>query len=168
MPTIAKSIIRDESTLSMVLLAILCGLFALALETVFHVSLKMPGHRALPGAMALLVMAETFTPLVLFGLAVAIPAILVGFGSAGPEMLLVWIAAAAFYAAVKRTKLNRKTAYFLLGGGLFGLFRFLSLSVGFHHTPSAVRLFGHLGFGILGGLIAFGAVRGVSRKKIKP
>jgi len=154
--------VNPRSSASLAATAIVLALLAIAMETVLDVPLKLPGHRALPGAMALLVFAEAFAPILLIAFAGVVSAALVLQGTASAPLVAVWIAAALGIAAMGRTRLAHGAAYFLLGGLLFGLLRCLSASFGWHHTPDLVRYGGHAAFGALGGLAAYGLSRVLS------
>jgi hypothetical protein len=162
--TRVKALISNEAPASarLIIVAMLIGLLTLALETVLSVPLKAPGHRALPGALALLLFAEAFAPVVLLGFAAAISTILIFAGGQPPLVLAVWGLSALGIAALGRSPIAHKVVYFLLGGLVFGLLRYLLLSSGMHHTPELIRVVGHLGFGALGGALALGLVRGLS------
>jgi hypothetical protein len=157
----------ERSTGTLVALAILLGAFAIGQELVFDIPLKLPGHRALPGALALLVFAEAFAPLmiVLFAAIVSTSLLALGLGDGGPLIAAVWIGAALALFAMMHTRLRDTPWRFLLGGLAFGLLRYLSVLPGFHHTPELARIAGHLGFGLLGGLVAFALSRGLARKQ---
>jgi hypothetical protein len=156
MTTKSIPLFRDTSTMPLVVAALSLGLLTIAMETVMHVPMKIPGHRALPGALALLVFAQAFTPLILLAFAGAVSSMLVLTGHADPISIGVWMVAALAIWRMSGTKLERSVALFLLGGLLFGLLRYLSLMKGFHHTPEIIRLGGHLGFGGVGGLLSYG------------
>ncbi|MCU0663062.1 MAG: hypothetical protein MUC50_12140 [Myxococcota bacterium] len=155
----------EPASLRLAVVALLIGLLALALETVLNVSLKLPGHRALPGALALLVFAEAFAPIVLLAFAATISTILILAGGQPTLVWVVWGLSALGIAALSRSPLAHKVVTFLLGGLLFGLLRYLCLPSGMHHTPELIRIAGHLGFGALGGAMALVLVRGLSQPK---
>ena len=156
MTTKSVPLFRDTSTMPLVVAAVSLGLLTIAMETVLHVPMKMPGHRALPGALALLVFAQAFAPFMMIALAGAVSSILVLLGHGDPISIGVWMVAAVVIWRMSGTKLERSVIYFLLGGLLFGLLRYLSTVKGFHHTPEIIRLGGHLGFGTAGGLVSYG------------
>lgn len=159
-----KALVVNDSpaSLRLVIVALLIGGLALALETVLNVSLKLPGHRSLPGALALLLFAEAFAPLVLLGLAAMVSTVLVVAGGQPVLALAVWGLSAGGIAILGRTPMAHKAVYFVAGGLLFGLLRYLLLSSGMHHTPELIRLAGHLGFGGLGGAISLVLSRGLA------
>ena len=164
-PTRNSIVLGERSTTSLVVLAILFGVFTIGLETVFHVSVKLPGHRAFPGALAMLVFAEAFAPLMLIAFAGLVSTILVASGHAQLLAIGVWMITALAIFGVNRTKLAHSLFYFVLCGTVFGLLRYLSSSWGFHHTPEMIRVGGHMGFGALGGFLAFGVARLAQRKE---
>ncbi len=156
MTTKSIPLFRESSTMPLVVAAVALGLLAIAMETVLHVPMKLPGHRALPGALALLIFAQAFAPLMLLALAGAVSSILVLMGHGDPISIAVWMVAALAIWRLSGTKLERSVTLFLIGGLLFGLLRYLSMMKGFHHTPELIRLGGHLGFGGIGGLLSYG------------
>lgn len=164
MHTKNSMVLGERSTTSLVVLAIVFGLLTTGLETVFHISVKLPGHRAFPGALALLIFAEAFAPLMLIGFAGLVSAILVTTGHADTLAIGVWVVTAVTIYGVSRTRLAHSLFYFVLCGLVFGLLRYLSNSWGFHHTPDAVRIGGHMGFGAIGGFMAYGVAHLTQRK----
>jgi len=142
----------------MVLLVGFVGL-AVAVETAFATPVRLPGHRALPGALVLLLAAEGLAPLLLLALAAMGPALLAALGYVSPLTVGVYLLPAMALVWWYRKPLMQGVAGFILVGLAFGLLRYLSVSFGFHHTPEFVRLGSHLAFGALGGVAAFGAVR---------
>ena len=155
----ARVLLREDSTFTLAIIAILFGIFTLALETAFHLPVRLPGHRAFPGALALLMFASAFAPLVLIGFAAAVSAVLVIGGHATGLAIGVWVLTGFGLWALQNTRLGKTVAFFILGGLLFGFLRYASVSQGFHHTPEALRIFGHLGFGLLGGVTSLGVTR---------
>ncbi len=143
--------------MAVVLLALAFGVFTVVAETVFHVPLKLPGHRVLPGALALLMFAEAFAPLALIGFAAAVSSVLVMSGESPAIVIAVWVVASLGIWAVGRSRIAGRFLYFLIGGVLFGGLMFMSKMMGPHHTPNLIRAAGHLGFGALGGIVSFGA-----------
>jgi hypothetical protein len=159
MTTKSIAVWTEKTTVPLVLTAVSLGLLTIGLETVLHIPMKLPGHRAFVGALALLVCAEAFAPLILVAFAGAVSTFLVVAGGAPPISIAVWMAAALVIWKLGGTRLQNSVAIFLLGGLVFGFFRYLALMKGFHHTPELIRLGGHLGFGGAGGLISFGIAR---------
>ena len=155
----ARALLAEESTVTLAIIAILFGIFTLALETAFHLPVRLPGHRAFPGALALLMFAQAFAPAVLLGFAAIVSSILVIGGHATWLALGVWVLTGLGLWALKNTKIGRTFVFFIVGGLLFGLLRYLSVSQGFHHTPEIIRISGHLGFGLLGGMTSLGVSR---------
>ena len=164
MSTKTRVLLGEQSTLTLATIAILFGIFTIALETAFHLPVRLPGHRAFPGALALVMFAQVFAPLVLIGFATSVSAISV-LGGHSPWLAMgVWILTALGLWGLKNTKIGNSIAFFLVGGLLFGLLRYLSVSKGFHHTPELMRIAGHLGFGLLGGLTSFGVSKAAGLK----
>lgn len=142
----------------LLVLALVAAAGAVLLDTVFHVSLRLPGHRAFPGALAVLLLAGTLAPVVLVAAAGAVAGALVALD--GPSLLpLAWLLTAGLLAAVRPERL----AWALIAGLLFGALRYLGLPAAFHHAPDAVRLGGHLTFGLLGGIAGHAAIRALGR-----
>ena len=164
MLTKSTTLTTHRTTTGLLVAAILFGVFAVCLELVFDVSLRLPGHRAFPGALALLAFGEVFAPLlvVVFGAAMVVPLLLLGDHS--PLTAFVWVAAAVALFGVMHTRIRNSPWRFAIGGLLFGLIRYLAVLPGLHHTPEPARLAGHLGFGLIGGVIAFGASSLLGRK----
>jgi len=128
------------------------------LETVFQSPLRLTGHRAFPGALTLLLFADTFGPALAVPFAIVIPLVLVLFGTSKPLMVVGWLAAAVFILAVGGWRVRKPLLYCLAAGLIFGLGRCF-LSGGGHHMFEAMRLAGHAFFGVLGGLAAWGIMK---------
>ena len=132
------------------------------LETVARGAVRLPGHRAFPGALSILLFAGLFPAWMLLAFAVAVPVVLVllGVGEAHSGLLfLAWLATAG--AAAVATRHGQPRALSCLAvGALFGLLRWGTLLGGAHHTPQLVRFTGHLMFGLLAGAAAWAANRG--------
>ncbi len=150
---------RKEATTPLIAAALLFATGTVVLETVFKVPVKIPGHRALPGALALLLFAEAFAPLLLCAFAAVVPTLLLAMGTGRPIAFAVWGVAAALVVLSSHRKWRSTWLWFLGLGLVFGLLRYLSLLPGFHKTPELIRLAGHLGFGLLGGGLAGGVTR---------
>jgi len=163
-PTKSFTFTTTKTTTSLLIAAILFGVFAVCLELVFDVPLRLPGHRALPGALALLVFGEAFAPLLMVAFAAAVTIPLLVFGDHSPLTASAWIAAAVALFGLMRTRLANSPWRFAIGGLAFGLMRYLTVLPGFHHTPELARIAGHLGFGLFGGLVAFGASHLLSKR----
>lgn len=153
-----KTLVRTE-TLNLPLAAVLVGAVGLVvlLESAFAIPVKLPGHRAFPGALALLVAAQTLAPLMLVVFAAAVSGSLVALGLVEAPMLVVWVVPAVALAFFYKERMMRWVGFFILAGLAFGLARYLALSFGFHKTPNFIRLGSHLAFGALGGLSAYAA-----------
>ncbi len=150
------AVFNERAGIAKIALAVGFAIFTIALEDAFHLPVRAPGHRAFSGALALLVFAEAFTPVILIGFATVVSSILVIRGDAAPAHIIVWTATAVGIWLLDKSKTQRRILVFVAGGLLFGLLRYLSNSWGFHHTPEIIRLAGHLGFGCAGGLLSFG------------
>lgn len=164
MPSKTFALTTTRSTTALLIAAVTFGVFAVCLELVFDAPLRLPGHRAFPGALALLVFGEAFAPLLTVAFAAAVTIPLLVFGDHGPLTSSVWLATAIALLGLTKTRLQASPWRFPLGGLLFGLLRYLTVLPGFHHTPEPARLAGHLGFGLLGGLVAFGAARMLAKR----
>lgn len=152
-------LLSDRASVPVALLALAAGGLSIALETVFHLPVKLPGHRALPAALALLLFAEAFAPLVLVTLAAAVPLALLLLGEGAAWGLVVWLLPAALLILFEPSRARRPLLTCLALGLLVGLLRYLGLFIRPHHMPEAVRLVGHLCFGGVGGLLALPLVR---------
>ncbi|HEY3351979.1 MAG TPA: hypothetical protein VGQ83_01900 [Polyangia bacterium] len=155
-------LVRPRVQVHVVVLLLAAVGLAVALETVLKVPVRLPGHRALPGAFALLACAAAFraVPLLLF--ATAVPAVIALLGYHGPSPLAlfaVWLLPAVAIVIAGEGRLRRSVVFFVAVGLLFGLLRLLATRHGLHHTPDLVRGAGHLAFGLLGGLGAWAATR---------
>jgi len=149
----------DFRRVSIWTVAVLLGVLAVGLELAFHLSLKLPGHRALPGAAALLLFAQLASPLAVVVFAAAVSACLALLPGGDPVLILPWLLLAVVWLLLQRGR-ARGGFWLLLGlGALFGLARAGMLWGGFHQTPQLVRLAGHIFFGGLGGALSFGAYR---------
>jgi len=159
-----KTLVRTEN-LSLPLTLVLVGAVGLvvALESAFAISVKLPGHRAFPGALALLVAAQALAPLMLVAFAAAVSGSLVATGLVELPMVAVWVVPALALAYFYRERAMRWIGFFILAGLAFGLARYLALSYGFHKTPNFIRLGSHLAFGALGGLSAYASLGLVGR-----
>lgn len=141
-------------------------LLTLGLELASRLSLKMPGHRALPGALAILMFASMFSTPMLVAFCIAVPCavVLLGPGQSNGWMLVAgWLVTAALAAWLTRRPFKLAALWMPAVGAMYGLMRFASLPGGLHATPNAVRLGGHLVFGLLGGVIAWLAIRRTER-----
>ncbi len=154
-----STIVRADARAGLLVSMLAFLILTLLLETVLASPVKLPGHRALPGAMTILLFAEVFTPVFLVGFALAVPAVLAAAGFADPVMILGWLVPALLLVLLGRTRLRQSVLYFLLVGLAFGLARYLLMLPGMHRTPEILRLGGHVAFGALGGLAAHGIRR---------
>jgi hypothetical protein len=180
-PAPGLRLVRQDVATAAALVALLFAILAVLLESVFNVPLKLPGHRALPGALAVLLFAEVLAPVALLLVAAAVPAALWLLGVGPLGLLVAWLGTAITLVGLQRTRLGflvaaasrraqparrrsgRTLPAFVLLGLLFGLLRYLALAARWHHTAELVRLGGHLCFGGVGGLIAFAGSRAVTR-----
>ena len=132
------------------------------LESVLNVPLKLPGHRALPGAFCILLFAAALRPVPLLLFATLVPALVLllgGRGLAGWQLFVVWLVPAGVVLLAGERRLRRSLAFFVVVGLLFGLLRYFSMAPGFHRTPELIRCGGHALFGILGAVGAWALVR---------
>jgi hypothetical protein len=145
--------------------AILLGLVGMSilLETAFAGAIRLPGHRALPGAFVLLLLSDYLAPLFLLGFSAVTSVVLAATGFAESWTIIgVWVVTAGvlLFLLARRREFARSALCFLLVGVLFGVLRAVSNAPGFHKTPEILRLAGHVAFGATGGLAAWAAVRG--------
>jgi len=155
------AVVHEKSNASLIIAAILFGVFVIAMETVFKDAVRLPGHRAFPGALGLLIFAQAFAPMMLVIFAGSVSTFLVMAGYLNPWFIGVWMITAAVIWVASRTRLADTLGYFLLCGLIFGLMSFLVKMSGFHHTPQTFRAAGYIAFGALGGLTSFGVIRGL-------
>ncbi len=149
---------------------VLLGLVGMSflLETAFAGAIRLPGHRALPGAFVLLLLADYLAPLLLVGFAGVTSVVLAATGFAESMTLIgVWLVTAGLIVLARRKEFGKTALCFLLMGILFGFLRSISNAPGFHRTPEILRLAGHLAFGATGGLAAWAAVKGSRRLERK-
>lgn len=126
----------------------------IALEAALHLPMRLPGHRALPGALALLLFAEVAPAWALALFASAVPLTLAALGHLTGATLVPWLTLGVCLLLLRDARF-RHAGWFLLTCGLvFGALRYGALLALPHKTPGLVRLAGHLAFGGLGGLIA--------------
>ena len=149
----AAPLIRRPTTL-LVVAAVIASLVSLLLEMRWGLHLKLPGHRALPGALALLVVAETASPFILLGYALAMGLATLGLSGGQPVLLVPWLGLALVLVATARASWRRQLWFLAVAGLAYGALRFGVLLLGPHKTPQLVRALGHLLFGGLGGLLA--------------
>lgn len=150
--------LRRPTTL-LVVAAVIASLVTLLLEMRWGLHLKLPGHRALPGALALLVVAEAASPRLILVYAVVMSLAMIGL-SGDPAVLLVpWLGLALVLVAAARARWRRQLWFTVVAGLAYGALRYGALSFAPHKTPEVVRALGHLLFGGLGGLIAALVVR---------
>jgi hypothetical protein len=155
-----KTLVRTDTANLPLALVLICSVgLVVLMESAFAISVKLPGHRAFPGALALLVAAQTLAPLMLVAFAMAVAGSLMAMGLVELPMVAVWLVPALALAFFFRERTIRWVGFFILAGLAFGLARYLSLSFGFHKTPSFIRLGSHLAFGALGGLSAYASLR---------
>ncbi len=154
------TLVRPETASLPMAIVLICAVgLVVLLESAFAIPVKLPGHRAFPGALALLVAAQTLAPLMLIVFAMAVSSTLVAMGLVELPMLAVWLVPALALAYFSREQVIRWVGFFILAGLAFGLARYLALSFGFHKTPTFIRLGSHLAFGALGGLSAYASMR---------
>ncbi len=140
---------RRSHEVPLLVAAVLSVGLAVLLESQLRVPVRLTGHRAFPGALALLLLAETAPGAALIGFAAAIGAG-VALLAGSPLLVVVWVVPAAILVVAQGRPWSR-SAWFLVGMGvLFGALRALSIAP--HHAPQLVRLAGHLAFGALGAL----------------
>jgi len=144
----------DRATRRWVVLAVVSTVVTLLLETRWGLHLRFPGHRALPGAFALLVVAEAAPAWMLLAYSLAMPSLVIGLGRGEPVLIVPWLGIALLLVAMRNVRWRRSLAFLVLAGLAYGALRFGVLLFGPHKTPQLVRVGGHLLFGGLGGLLA--------------
>ncbi|MBI5487951.1 MAG: hypothetical protein HY905_11515 [Deltaproteobacteria bacterium] len=143
-----------RATLSLATLAFGFGGLSVLLDAVFQVSLRLPGHRALPGALALLAFAEVAAPVLLAAFAAAVPLVVVALGGGSPWLVMAWLVLAGVLIALRSARWRHAVWFLVLAGAAFGALRAGVLEPAPHHAPGVLRWGGHLGFGASGGLLA--------------
>ncbi len=133
---------------------VLCAAGAVLLESQLRIPMKLTGHRALPGALVLLLLWEALPPLPILVFGSALGAV-VAWSTQEPLLFLVWAIPAACLAFWRWRGWRARAPFAIAVGLMFGLLRCFAFPGAFHHTPQAVRLFGHLAFGGLGALVAY-------------
>ncbi len=166
MSTESSATLARRPTTLLVVAAVIASLVSLLLELKWGLHLKLPGHRALPGALALLVVAESASPAVILVYAVAMPLAMIGLRGGEPVLLVPWLGLGLVLVATRRARFRRQLWFLVVAGLGYGALRFGVLLLGPHKTPQLVRALGHLLFGGLGGLCAALVVR-AHRRRIK-
>jgi hypothetical protein len=139
--------------LPVVIVTILFAVLAVVLEAALRVQLRLPGHRALPGALVLLVVAYSMSPARLLVVAAGLGALTAAIAGA-PLLVGVWLVPAILLALGRGWPARARVASGLACGLVFGLLRCFSSPATLHHTPQLLRLGGHLAFGALGAAAA--------------
>ena len=161
----SSSLVNEQARTPTIAFALIFVALTVGLELAAYSPLRLPGHRALPGALALLLCAEAFVPWIVVAFSVAVPALLIATGTSHP---LGWVAyvgtaaaivGAAHYRRARGTDAPAATWTWLVLGLLFGGLMWLSKGTIGHKTPDAARVAGHLVFGGAGGGLAFGLSR---------
>jgi hypothetical protein len=156
------SVARRPLTIPMVFLLLAFAAAALLLETQLSLGLRLPGHRAFPGGLALAAIAGAVSPVVLVGFAAVVGALIAAL-SGHALFACAWLLPAALLAITRARTQLAQIALGLTAGLSFGLLRYLALFEAPHHTPASVRLAGHLAFGALGAAVGLGLRRLTTR-----
>lgn len=162
MPSLGAA--KRAPSVPMILGVLLCTGLALVLESQLRLPLRLPGHRAFPGAMALVLVASATPRRVLLGFA-AVVGLVVALVSQNAALAIVWLVPAMLLCVQQPRSVAARLAMAVGAGLAFGLARYLALPGAFHHTPEAARLAGHLLFGALGSLGALFDPRWLRRRK---
>jgi hypothetical protein len=147
----AAAAAKRVPTVPLILAVLLFAGLALVLESQLKLPIRLPGHRAFPGAMALVLLAGRAPRAMLLGFAAAV-GIVIALVAQNPSLAVVWLVPAALLALAQPRSLAGRLVVALGAGLAFGLLRYLAMPGALHHTPEAVRLTGHLLFGALGSL----------------
>lgn len=142
---------RPFPTLPLILVTLLFAGLAVVMESQLKLPVRLPGHRAFPGAFALVLLAGRAPRTLLLGFA-AVVGVVIALLSQNPLLLAVWLLPATLLAFTQPRSVALQVAVAVAAGLAFGLLRWLSLPGVLHHTPEAARLTGHLVFGALGSL----------------
>ncbi|MCC6522320.1 MAG: hypothetical protein IT373_06645, partial [Polyangiaceae bacterium] len=111
---------------------------AVLLEMSWGLPVKMPGHRALPGALALLVVAEVAAPWLILAYSVLTPLVIVWLDRGGLELLVPWVGLALLLVALKDARFRRRGWALVVAGLVYGALRY-GVLLGPHKTPQIVR-----------------------------
>ena len=133
-------------------------LLSLLLDSAVAVPLRVPGHRALPGALLLMVAMELFVPAAAVALALAtgVLVMLVAQGqNAGIWIPMGWGLTAMVATLAHRTRWRSTLAAAVMLGMLFGLLR----SLGGAGGVQGWRIAAHAMFGGLGAVLGWKLVR---------
>ncbi len=120
------------------------ALLSLAMELAWIAPLRLPGHRSLPVALALVLGWHALPRLGLLLAALGV-AVVAALGAHDAVLLAVWLVPSAFLATQAVSKWP-----WLLAGILCGATRGL---LGGHHGHSAMQVAAHVGFGLAGALM---------------
>jgi hypothetical protein len=136
-------------TIPLIVIALLLAGLAVVVESQLKLGVKLPGHRAFPGALVLSALAFASPRTLYLGFALVVGVVIAALTS-NPFVLAAWALPALLLAFVQPTSTWARVAIAIAAGLAFGLLRWLTLPEGLHHTPALIRLGGHLGFGALG------------------
>lgn len=142
---------RPLPTLPLIAVTLLLAGLAVVLESQLKLPIRLPGHRAFPGALALVLLSGRAPRAMLLGFA-AVVGVVIALVSQSSGLAIVWLVPATLLALARPPSLTGRFAVAVGAGLAFGLLRYLALPGALHHTPEAVRLTGHLVFGALGAL----------------
>lgn len=144
------------------LLATACLLMSLGAELVSVQPLKLPGHRALPTVLALLVFGRLLPAPVALGYALLTPAI-VAFATparANAAVGLLWLVAAAVAIAIGR-KWRTSLIPFVSFGAVFGVLRAATATGA--HVGALTQIWGNALFAMLGASSAYVVLRSLEK-----
>lgn len=147
---------RRSFDLPLLTATVACFALAAIVEAQVRSPVRLPGHRAFPGALVLVLAAGALRPRLLLPLAGAV-GIAIGVLTGTPLLAVAWLAPATLLAGAGRGSSWRAAAVAVAAGVLFGGLRYLAHASP-HHLPQLVSLGGHLAFGTLGALVAAAAV----------
>ncbi len=147
---------RRSFDLPLLTATVACFALAAIVEAQVRSPVRLPGHRAFPGALVLVLAAGALRPRLLLPLAGAV-GVAIGLLTGTPLLAVTWLAPAALLAVAGRGASWRAAIIAVAVGLLFGGFRYLAHASP-HHVPQLVSLGGHLAFGTLGALVAAAVV----------
>ena len=156
-----------RATASLVVASAALTVLAILLEMNWGLPVKLPGHRALPGALALLVVAEWAAPWLVLGYALAMPLVIAALGRGELALLVPWLGLALLLVALRDARWRRRAWFVVAAGLVYGALRYGVLLLGPHKTPQLVRALGHLLFGGLGGLLAVAVTKARKSKETR-
>jgi hypothetical protein len=148
----ARADARRSFDLPLLTATVACFALAAILEAQVRSPMRLPGHRAFPGALVLVLGAGALRPRLLLPLGGAV-GIAIGLLTGTPLLAVAWLAPATLLALAGGGTSWRAVLTAVAVGVLFGGLRYLAHPSP-HRVPALVSLGGNLAFGTLGALVA--------------